>query len=143
MPDNIIYFALQSTLSMNFHKNYFILAILLFITEILIARYLHDNIIRPYGGDFLVVMLIYCMVKTFLNTSIVPTAIAVLLFAYVVEILQYFRLIALLGLQHSRLACIIFGTSFSWTDILCYTLGIAVVIAVEMGRTSKSLYLKT
>jgi hypothetical protein len=128
---------------MNFHKNYFILAILLFITEILIARYLHDNIIRPYGGDFLVVMLIYCMVKTFLNTSIVPTAIAVLLFAYVVEILQYFRLIALLGLQHSRLACIIFGTSFSWTDMLCYTLGIAVVIAVEMGRTSKSLYLKT
>lgn len=128
---------------MSFHKNYFILTILLFITEILIARYLHDNIIRPYGGDFLVVILIYCMVKTFLNTPIVPTAIAVLLFAYVVEILQYFRLIVLLGLQHSRLACIVFGTSFSWTDILCYTSGIAVVIAVEMGRTSKSLYLKT
>lgn len=128
---------------MNFNKNYFILAILLFITEILIALYLHDNFIRPYGGDFLVVILVYCMVKTCLNTPIVPTAIAVLLFAYVVEILQYFRLIAWLGLQHSRLACIILGTSFSWTDMLCYTLGITLVIIVEIGRSSKSLYLKT
>ncbi|MVT45013.1 DUF2809 domain-containing protein [Chitinophaga oryziterrae] len=128
---------------MNFYKNYFILAILLFITEILIALYLHDNFIRPYGGDFLVVILVYCMVKTCLNTPIIPTAIAVLLFAYVVEILQYFRIIAWLGLRHSRLACIILGTSFSWTDMLCYTLGIILVIIVEIGRTSKSLYLKT
>jgi hypothetical protein len=119
---------------MSFNKNYFILAILLFITEILIARYLHDSIIRPYGGDFLVVMLVYCVVKTFLNTPIVPTAIAVLLFAYLVEILQYFRLIVWLGLQHSRLACIVLGTSFSWTDMLCYTLGIGVVAIIELKR---------
>jgi hypothetical protein len=133
MQNNITYFVHQSTLYMGFRKSYFILAILLFLTEILIALYLHDNIIRPYGGDFLVVILVYCMVKTFFNTPIVPTAIAVLLFAYVIEILQYFRLIALLGLQHSRLACIIFGTSFSWTDMLCYTLGITFVVIIEKG----------
>jgi hypothetical protein len=125
---------------MNFHKNYFILAILLLITEVLIARYLHDNIIRPYGGDFLVVILIYCLVKTFLNTPVIPTAVAVLLFAYVIEVLQYFRLVVWLGLQHVRLARVILGTSFSWTDILCYTLGIALVIIIEMRRASKSLY---
>jgi len=128
---------------MSFHKNYFILAILLFITEILIALYLNDRIIRPYGGDLLVVILVYCMIKTCLNTPIVPTAIAVLLFAYAVEVLQYFRLIAWLGLQHSRLAYIILGTSFSWTDMLCYTLGIILVIITEFGRRSKLLYLKT
>jgi hypothetical protein len=125
---------------MNFHKNYFTLAILLLITEVLIARYLHDNIIRPYGGDFLVVILIYCLVKTFLNTPVIPTAVAVLLFAYVIEVLQYFRLVVLLGLQHVKLARVILGTSFSWTDILCYTLGIALVIIIEMRLASKSLY---
>src|SRR4051812_34617253 len=139
MQNNIIYFVHQSTLNMKFHKNYFILAILLFITEILIALYLHDNIIRPYGGDFLVVILVYCIVKTFLNTPIVPTAIAVLLFAYIVEILQYFRLIVLLGLQHSRLACIIFGTSFSWTDMLCYTLGVTFIVIVGKGKPPSAI----
>ncbi len=43
-----------------FHRKYFFSTLLLFATEIFIAAYLHDAVIRPYGGDFLVVILIYC-----------------------------------------------------------------------------------
>ncbi|MVN22821.1 ribosomal maturation YjgA family protein [Mucilaginibacter arboris] len=114
-----------------FHKKYFFLALLLFVTEVLIAVYLHDAIIRPYGGDFLVVILIYCFVKSFLNTPVKATALAVLLFSYLIETLQYFHIVDILGLEKSTIARIVIGTSFSWTDLLAYTLGILLVLIIE------------
>ena len=114
-----------------FYGRYFIAAALLFLIEIVIGVYAHDTIIRPYGGDFLVVILIYCLVKSFFNTPVYKTALYVLLFSYGVEGLQYFRIVDILGLEHSRMARVIIGTSFAWTDILMYTLGIGLVLLVE------------
>lgn len=119
---------------MKFNPRYFVYAILLFITEVLIALFVHDQFIRPYIGDFLVVILIYCFVKSFLNTPVVPTAIGVLFFAYTVELLQYFRIVEVLGLQHSRAARIIIGSAFEWRDMLAYTLGILAVVLIEKRR---------
>ena len=113
------------------YKKYFLLALLLFLTEVFIAVYLHDAVIRPYGGDFLVVILIYCFVKSFLNTPVKATALAVLLFSYIIETLQYFHIVNILGLEKSKIACIIIGTSFAWTDLLAYTLGILLVLGIE------------
>ena len=102
---------------------------------------MHDAFIRPYGGDFLVVMLIYCFEKSFFNTPPFITACWVLVFAYVVEISQYFHLVTLLGWDHSKAARIIMGTSFSFTDLLTYTLGIGTVLLIEKllhhGRSTK------
>ena len=120
---------------LKFSPFYAISTLLLFITEVLIALFVHDQFIRPYIGDFLVVILIYCFVKSFLNTPVVPTAIGVLLFAYTVELLQYFRIVEVLGLQHSRAARIIIGSSFEWQDMLAYTLGILMVILIEKRNT--------
>ena len=117
-----------------FNSRYFLFAMILLVTEILIAVYMHDRFIRPYAGDFLVVILIYCFVKSFLRSGVWITAIAVLLFAYTVEILQYFNLVKLVGLQNSRLANIILGNSFEWIDMLAYTLGIALVIVIEKRK---------
>ena len=119
---------------LKFNPRYFLYAIILFVTEILIAIFAHDPIIRPYVGDVLVVMLIYCAVKAFLNTPVVATAIWVLIFSYVIETLQYFHLVKLLGLQHSSLAKTVIGTDFAWTDILAYTIGIAIVLFAEKKR---------
>lgn len=115
-----------------FHKNYFVLAVLLFAVEIFIGFYMHDAIIRPYGGDFLVVILLYCLVKSFTNQPVQTAAIGVLLFSYLVEILQYLHIVNLLGLENSKVACIIIGTSFAWSDLLAYTLGIVMVLFVEI-----------
>jgi DNA integrity scanning protein DisA with diadenylate cyclase activity len=120
----------------SFHKSYFTLTLLLFITEVLIGIYLHDSIIRPYGGDFLVVILIYCFVKSFVEAPAVPVALTVLVFAWLVEISQYFHLVSILGLQHSKIACIILGTSFSLTDLLAYTLGIILMLIIEKLKIS-------
>ncbi len=116
-----------------FHRKYFFLLILLFATEVFIAVYLHDALIRPYGGDFLVVILIYCFVKSFLNTPVMATALAVLLFSYLIETLQYFHLVDMLGLEKSTIARIVIGTSFAWTDLLAYTLGVLLILTVEFA----------
>ncbi len=117
-----------------FNKTYFFLAVVLFIIEVLIALYVHDAIVRPYIGDLLVVILLYCFVKAFVNTSPVKTAMAVLLFAYLIEILQYLNIVKHLGLQHSRLANVVIGNSFEWIDMIAYTAGAALVIVIERLR---------
>lgn len=119
---------------LKFNRNYFIIAFGIFIVEVIIALFVHDKIIRPYVGDFLVVILIYCLAKTFLNTAVLPTAFAVLLFSYAVEISQYFHLVNKLGLQNSKFARTIIGTSFEWTDLATYTAGFLVVIFIEKLR---------
>ena len=59
------------------------------------------------------------------------TAISVLIFSYAVEILQFFNIVNRLGLQNSRLARIIIGSSFEWIDLIAYTAGIILVLYIE------------
>lgn len=110
---------------------------IILIIEIIIALFIHDNIIRPYIGDFLVVILIYCFLKSFLNIPVLPTAISALLFSYAVEASQYFNLVDKLGLHNSQLARIIMGTSFEWIDLVTYTAGIALVVFIEKSFSTR------
>ena len=59
--------------------------------ETYIAWGTHDAIIRPYGGDFLVVILLYCLVRSCTRWAVAPVALSVLVFSYIVETLQYFH----------------------------------------------------
>ncbi len=121
------------------NRHYFVATVVLFIIEVLIALFVHDSFIRPYLGDVLVVILIYCAIKSVFNWSVWPTAIGVLLFAFAVETAQYFGLIFHLGLEKSGLARAIIGTSFAWADIVAYCAGIALVLGVEISlRSHKS-----
>ena len=115
----------------SFQPKYFWLTIVLFLIELYIAVYLHDWLIRPYGGDFLVVILLYCFVKSFFNVTVHRVALSVLLFAYLIEGTQYFELIYKLNLQDSFLAHLIIGSTFKWLDMLAYTLGVILVLIVE------------
>ena len=114
-----------------FNRNYFILTILLFLTEIAIAMYVHDDFIRPYFGDFLVVILLYCFVKSFIKVSVLIAASLVLVFSFTIEIAQYFNMVEKLGLQHTKIARVVLGNSFAWMDLLAYVLGILTVIGIE------------
>lgn len=134
----LFYFAKQSTF-MKINTGYLFGFLVLLLTELLIGIYMHDAIVRPYGGDFLVVILLYCFIKSFIDTSVMNTAIGVLIFAYAVEISQYFHLVKLLGLARYRVALLILGNSFSSSDLLCYTQGILLVVLVEKIRIGQKL----
>lgn len=116
---------------MKLHKKYLLPAIGLFIVEVLIAIYVNDRIIRPYIGDLLVVILLYCAIKSLFTIPVLPAALGVLLFAFFIEILQYYRIVYKLGLGESRLALVVVGSSFEWIDLLAYTLGILLVVWLE------------
>lgn len=121
-------------MTLTFNKTYFLYAVILFITEVLIALFINDNFIRPYFGDFLVVILIYYFLKSFLKISIKTAAISVLLFSYFVETLQYFNFLYHIGLHESETANIIIGNYFSWIDMLAYSLGVLTVFYHEKRK---------
>lgn len=124
---------------LKFSKTYFGLTILLFVVEVLIALFLHDNFVRPYVGDVLVVMLIYCFVKSFLDVPEFVLAIGVLLFVFAIEFLQYIKIVHVLGLEKSELMRTVLGTSFAWLDLLAYVVGIGIVLAAEKYIWQKQL----
>ncbi len=119
---------------LTFKPGFLVIAFILFVIEVLIALYVRDSIIRPYVGDFLVVIMLYCFVRAFIKTSPWKIAVAVLIFSYTIETLQYFKIVDRLGLTNIPIAKTIIGYGFEWLDILAYTLGIVTVLILEKRR---------
>lgn len=113
------------------NAGYLRLSLLLFCIEVLIALFMHDKFIRPLGGDFLVVILLYCLLRGTTTFDVLTAAISVLIFAYLIEFLQFLQLVKWLGLENNTVARSVIGTSFSWADIIAYTLGILFVVVIE------------
>lgn len=113
-----------------FNKAYFTAAILLFVLEVVIAQ--TSGFIRHTVGDYFVVMLMYATLRAFVRLSTGIACLAVLLLAYAVELLQLTDFLAFFGLEESYVANIIFGNTFSMTDLAAYTLGIVTVFCAEL-----------
>ena len=91
-----------------------------FVLEVLIALFVNDSFIRPFGGDILVTVLLCLFVRAFfpVKTKLLP--VYVFLFAVAVEICQYFDVVKLLGFENNVLISTIVGRSYSFIDIICY-----------------------
>lgn len=114
--------------------------LLLLITEVCIALFVHDRIVRPYIGDVLVTVLICCFCRIFVPEGWPWLPAAVFLFAVAVEVGQYFDIVSLLGLAHIRFFRILIGTSFSCIDLFCYLAGCVLFMLCERlsGRSRRS-----
>ncbi|MFT6716635.1 MAG: hypothetical protein ACJA0Q_001279 [Saprospiraceae bacterium] len=123
---------------MNKQKSIFLaIAILVFMSVLYISLYVNDEFIRPYFGDFLVVILVYAAVKSIFQVAPTVMALFTLLLSFFVETTQYFHLIELLGLRDNFLAVIILGKSFSFIDLLMYSWGVASVYFIDDKLISK------
>lgn len=107
------------------NKRSFYLAMTVFLlaVEVVIACYVHDRFIRPYVGDVLVVVVIYCFVRIWIPQGVRLLPLYVFLFAAGVEVLQYFHLVELLGVGNNTFLRIVLGSVFDLKDILCYGIG--------------------
>jgi hypothetical protein len=112
------------------NSKYILLTLLLLIIEITIAVFVHDQYIRPFFGDFLAVIFVYCGLRIF-RQNILKTALMSLFIAYFIEILQYFKFIEITGLIKYKVLAILIGNSFSWLDMLAYTLGFVFILLIE------------
>jgi len=116
------------------NRTYAWLAVSLLALEIMIDRFAHDQFVRPYVGDFLATILLYCLLKSVWPAPDRRVALAALLTSYAIEAAQLVHALQWLGWQHSPLARLLLGSQFEWGDVLAYTLGAAVVLAAERWR---------
>ncbi|GAB3215098.1 DUF2809 domain-containing protein [Pseudaeromonas pectinilytica] len=72
-------------MAIGFNKHYALLAVLLFGVELAIALWVHDTLIRPFIGDVLVVMLLFCLLRAVIQMNNKHLIVAVLIFSYAVE----------------------------------------------------------
>ena len=111
-------------------KPYIIIFIAIFAVETCIALFVHDDFVRPYIGDVIVMWAVYCLAQIILGGRFGSYKVAVgsLIFAFFVELLQKFRIVDVLGIKSPVLRTII-GTSFAPADLVCYLAGTAVTVA--------------
>ncbi|MEZ4791920.1 MAG: DUF2809 domain-containing protein [Gelidibacter sp.] len=110
---------------------YLIAFVILLCIETLIAIFLKDGFIRHTFGDYLVVILLYCFLKSFIKGKAFEIALAVFIISYVIEFMQLFNLLELLNLQNSSIAKIVLGSTFSISDLVAYTLGIITILIFQ------------
>lgn len=110
---------------------YLIAFLLLAAVEVLIALFVHDRFVRPYLGDVIIVIVIYCFIRMLFPYGIKLLPLYIFLFALAVEIAQYFDFVTLLGLSGSRFFRILLGSTFSFADIICYAAGCLICLAPE------------
>jgi len=118
-------------------KKYLCASIVVFIIEAIIAVFIHDNFIRPYFGDVLVVVLIYCFIKAFVRNETKLLPLYIFIFALLVEVGQYYNLAELLGLSDYRIARIVIGSTFDIKDIACYLVGCIGLYLYEMIKRKR------
>jgi len=116
---------------MRLSRRYALLCALLLLTEVLIALYLHDPFVRPYVGDSLAVVTLYCLVLTFFELPRQAALLGVFVFACCLEGAQYLRLVEVLGVQDNRVLSVIIGTVFSPFDLVAYAAGALLAALLE------------
>jgi hypothetical protein len=123
---------------LHFDKKFFLLFLILFGLETFIALYIHDQLVRPLLGDFLVIILVFALFGTFTQGSVTVLTLSALAFCYLVEYGQYHHILHQVALDRYRWLRIAFGTSFDMRDLLAYTLGAVAILSwantVGMGR---------
>ena len=102
-----------------------------------IALFVQGGFIRNHFGDILIVIFIYCFIKTFVRNRLKWLWLYIFIFATLVEIGQYFGLVYLLGLGHSQLARIVIGVTFDVWDIVMYFVGGVIILGYEKIRENR------
>lgn len=111
---------------------YAVITIILLAIEVLIALFINDNFIRPYVGDVLVVMVLYTFIRIFVPEKVKMLPSCILCFAVLVEVMQYFRIAEVLGLQDNRFFSVLIGSVFDMKDIICYAIGCTLIVIGQM-----------
>ncbi|WP_282040670.1 DUF2809 domain-containing protein [Winogradskyella flava] len=118
-------------MKLEFNKNYLVLAHSLFLIELAIAFIIKTGFIRYTFGDYLVVILLYAIIRGCSSLSVRASAFVVLFIAYGIEFLQLTSFLTYFNLQDSFTAKLIFGSTFQFGDLVAYTLGITTVLLIE------------
>lgn len=116
---------------------YAVATLLLLLTEVFIALYVHDDFIRPYVGDVLVVIVIYTFIRMIIPEKCRLLPLYIFIFAAGVELLQLANITEILGVEDNQFLKTLIGSVFDIKDIVCYAAGCVILGVYEWVRTRK------
>ena len=117
---------------MSVRRLHLLIALLVFVVEILIATsFARVGWIRSFLGDYLVVLLIYHLVQAIRPSRPLALAAGVFVFSCLVEVSQLLGLADALGFREPGLVRTLLGASFSWVDLLMYLAGCLTAYGVD------------
>ncbi len=105
-------------------KTYLGLIILTIIAGILSRTNLIPELIYPYIGDFIYALMLFAIIGfVFPNMKTLKTALLSIGICYLIEFSQLYQSEWINNIRSYKLGGLIIGFTFSWSDIICYTLG--------------------
>lgn len=126
------------TAKLRLSKRYGAATLAVLAVELVIALLVRDAFVRPYVGDTLAVVLLYCAVLSVLELPRVKVALGALAVALLVELAQAFALVERLGLADVAFARVVLGTYCDVHDVIAYTAALPLLAFAEHGATSRS-----
>lgn len=113
------------------HLKYIIMFSILLIIEIFIGKFMNNGFIRDYGGDILIIPLLYSLIRIFWvrnsKAAILYLPLGLFVLGVCVELLQGANLINILKIDRNSIIGIIIGSTFDVNDILCYLVGTVLI----------------
>ncbi|MEG3143239.1 DUF2809 domain-containing protein [Sphingomonas sp. RT2P30] len=104
---------------------------LVFLSEAAIAAFVHDGFVRPWLGDGLAVVLVYCALRAVAPLGVRSAAVGAFAIACAIELGQFVHLVDRIGLGHCRVARVVLGTGFDPWDFLAYAGGVVMLLVAE------------
>lgn len=96
--------------------------------------------IAEYAGDTLWALMVYWLLRTFWPKKSVRSAlIGALSFSFLIEFSQLYQADWINELRANRWAALVLGRGFLWTDLLCYTVGILIGVALDATMLNSSV----
>jgi hypothetical protein len=124
--------------SFTFRPHWLLAALVLLAVEVGIARYAPPGALRGFGGDVLVVVLVYALLRACVVQPAARLALWALLFACAIECLQGLGMVDVLGLHEQtalhRVLRIALGTTFDLWDLVAYGCGWLVCRMLSLPR---------
>jgi len=116
---------------------YAVATLFLLLIEVIIALYVHDDFIRPYVGDVLVVIVIYTFIRIIVPEKCKLIPLFLFVFAAGVELLQLANIVEILGVADNKFLKILIGSVFDIKDIVCYAVGCVILCMYEWVRVRR------
>ena len=117
-------------MKIHFSAKHLLATLFLFMVEVAIAHFHFTLFIRGFLGDVLVILLLYFFIKIFIKNNSFKISISVLAFAFLVELLQFFKITEILNVQ-SKLLLTVLGAVFDPLDLVAYSLGFVIILIIE------------
>lgn len=104
---------------------------------------MNQGFIRDYGGDILIIPLLYSFIRIFCVKDSKAARLYLPLGLFVLgvctELLQATDLIGVLGVKRNSIFGIIIGSTFDLKDILCYLTGTVLILGWNYKKVWKRI----